>query len=45
MPFAVHLFFDTNAEAVIKSAWKKLADIGTAIVNTVLDIGLLSNRT
>jgi hypothetical protein len=26
MPFAVHLFFDANVEAVIKSAWKKLAD-------------------
>lgn len=30
MPFAVHLFFDTSAEAVIKSAWKKLADTGIA---------------
>jgi 2'-5' RNA ligase len=26
MPFAVHLFFDADTEAVIKSAWRKLAD-------------------
>jgi 2'-5' RNA ligase len=26
MPFAVHLFFDANIEAVVKAAWKELAD-------------------
>jgi 2'-5' RNA ligase len=26
MPFAVHLFFDANTEAAIKSVWKKLAE-------------------
>lgn len=30
MPFAVHLFFDQSTEAIIKSAWKKLADTGIA---------------
>lgn len=30
MPFAVHLFFDTNTEAVVKLAWKRLADTGIA---------------
>ncbi len=30
MAFAVHLFFDANTEAVIKSAWKQLADTETA---------------
>ncbi len=30
MPFAVLLFFDTSTEAVIKSAWKELADTGIA---------------
>jgi 2'-5' RNA ligase len=30
MPFAVHLFFDTNTEKVIKSVWKDLADTSIA---------------
>ncbi len=30
MPFAVHLFFDAKTEAIIKSAWRKLADTGIA---------------
>jgi 2'-5' RNA ligase len=30
MPFAVHFFFDANTEAIIESAWKKLADTGIA---------------
>jgi 2'-5' RNA ligase len=30
MPFAVHLFFDANTEAIIKSGWRKLADTGLA---------------
>lgn len=30
MPFAVHLFFDTNTETIIKSAWRKLADTAIA---------------
>jgi 2'-5' RNA ligase len=30
MPFAVHLFFDANTEAIIRSAWRDLADTGIA---------------
>ena len=30
MPFAVHLFFDTDTEVIIKSAWRKLADTEVA---------------
>lgn len=30
MPFAVHLFFDANTEAGVRSVWKTLADTGIA---------------
>ena len=30
MPFAIHLFFDPDTEAIIKTAWKKLAETGIA---------------
>lgn len=30
MPFAVHFFFDESTEAVIKSAWRELAETGIA---------------
>ena len=30
MPYAIHLFFDSSTEKVIKSAWKQLADTSIA---------------